>query len=460
MALGWGCGPGISHHSAGTAVPPAPPHRSPRCSGPRQTPCPRQRSCSVPAVPRRQPGPPGHCHRAVPCHGVKQMTPQSNQPGSPSSPPTRPRGYPVLAGGDGDSPGAVYGSSQGVDALAGEVEVPPVEGAVPGASPGQTGGRGAAVPGGCSSRWPRRGLSCGGETPALSKRPAEPPGIPSPRDPGPTGEGQAGADETRRGRAVPPAVPPRVPATLSQAHGREVAAAGVILALPRTVALSQQTFACGTGMRRAPCAGDTTAAPRLNAHPHLPSVQRGPLQPWQQPRTVRFHATGRISGGLQGMGSRGVTVRVRGTAMGAPTSSLVPRCSPVDVAEWGARAMPVGFAAVSTVNPAHAFAVDVPTSQAVMVELGAGHHVLASRRHLLLRRHLHRPLTPMPAATRRNATVTRAAPAPSKPTGHRHTGPLTPSPRPPQPPRAPGGPGGQQAPWPCWLRRTNTLTGG
>lgn len=89
--------------------------------------------------------------QAAPCHGVKPVTPQSDWPGSPSSPPTQPCGYPVLASSDGDGPGAIGGSSQGVDALAGEVEVPPVKGAVPGAGPGQAGGRGAPVPGGCSS---------------------------------------------------------------------------------------------------------------------------------------------------------------------------------------------------------------------------------------------------------------------------------------------------------------------
>ena len=49
------------------------------------------------------------------------------------------------------------------------------------------------------------------------------------------------------------------------------------------------------------------AVPR---HPSLPSVQWGPLQPWQQACTVRFHTTGRVSGGLRG------TPGVTGTAMG------------------------------------------------------------------------------------------------------------------------------------------------
>lgn len=258
--------------------------------------------------------------------------------------------YPGIASSDGDGPGAISGSSQAVGALAGEVEVPPVEGAVPGSGPGEAAGRGAAVPGGRSAQGHSRRrlggrLSCRGEVTPLSKRPCGTPHAPA-GTPGPTGEGQVGAGEAGCGGAVPPAVTPGVPAALGQAHGREVAAAGVVLALPRAVAAPQQAFACGTGTRLV-SNGEHWASRQLGAgwrgrhdgataphRPPLPSVQWGPLQPWQQARTVRFHTTGRVSGGLRGGGSPGIRGGPGGTwhGDGCPLLPPIPasplRCAP------------------------------------------------------------------------------------------------------------------------------------
>lgn len=260
---------------------------------------------------------------------------------SPTKPPHRGCSqYPRIASSDGDGPGAVSGGGQAVGALAGEVEVPPVKGAVPGSGPGEAAGRGAPVPGSRSSQGHGRRrlggrLSCHGEVTLLSKRPCGTPHAP-PGTPGPTSERQVRAGKAGCGGAVPPAVTPGVPAALGQAHGREVAAAGAVLALPRAVAAPQQAFACGTGTRFV-STGEHRASRQLGArwwgqhdgataphHQPLPSVQWGPLQPWQQARTVRFHTTGRVSGGLRGGGSPGIRGGPGGTQHGDGCPLLPP----------------------------------------------------------------------------------------------------------------------------------------
>lgn len=251
-----------------------------------------------------------------------------------------------------------------------------------------------------------------------------------------------GAGEAGCGGAVPPAVTPGVPAALGQAHGREVAAAGGVLALPRAVAAPQQAFACGTGTRLV-SAGEHRASRQLGARwrgrhdgataPHrqpLPSVQWGPLQPWQQARTVRFHTTGRVSGGLRGESRHQEWARghaARGwVPPSAPRPGITPAlCTPrspqhlpVDVAEGGARAglgVVVGLTAVPTIGLAHAAPVDPPARQTVVVEAGTGHRVLTPRRHLLLRRHLHRLLAPPPATAPHSPAAPAPTPAPIPP---------------------------------------------